>query len=128
MARWRLRCGCRNLAIAYLDDTSSVYQPPADANVIFIIQPIYDISNTEFDQLNAWVKNGGTLILAGDQPYISSALSRYDFSLSYLNSTPDSLPAETPLLTSPDLTSPAPVKAEPLSGFHQIRFCHAVGF
>ena len=100
------------LGYRVLEDASSIFQPPADANVIFIIQPIYDISNAEFDQLDAWVKNGGTLILAGDQPYITSALSRYDFSLSYLNSTPDTLPAETPLLTSPDFTSPAPVKAD----------------
>ncbi len=107
-----LKMWVQKLGYRVLDDTSSVYQPPADANVIFIIQPIYDISNNEFDQLDAWVKKGGMLILAGDQPYISSALSRYDFSLSFLNSTPDSLPAETPLLTSPDFTSPASVKAD----------------
>jgi len=100
----------QKLGIRLLENSSSVYQPPADANIIFIIQPIYDISNNEFDQLDGWVRSGGTLILAGDTPYVSSALKRYDFSLSYLNTAADGLPAQTPLLTSPELTTPAPVK------------------
>ncbi len=107
-----LKMWVQKLGYRVLKDTSSAYRPPAGVDVIFIIQPIYDISNNEFDQLDTWVKGGGTLVLAGDTPYISSALKRYDFSLSYLNRTPDSLPAETPLLTSPDLTSPAPVQPD----------------
>jgi hypothetical protein len=94
------------------ESTSVTFQPPQDVNLILIIEPIIFIDESEWDSLDQWVEQGGMLILAGNAPPMAYALGHYDFSMRYLDSPADSLPAAVPLLTSPPQTDPAPVASD----------------
>ena len=62
------------------EEQLSTFAPPKDVKVIFIIQPILDISDTEWKTLDHWVEQGGALILAGSNFPTSTAIEHYNFS------------------------------------------------
>jgi hypothetical protein len=90
----------------------STFNLPADLKVIFIIQPLLVISDSEWKTLDLWVENGGVLILAGSNFTSSTAIEHYGFSSTFLNTQISELSFETPLLTSPAVTSRIPVPTD----------------
>jgi hypothetical protein len=95
-----------------LDEAGPLFQPKADVKTIFIIQPIIVISEREWDLLDAWIEQGGTLILAGDNYQSNTALDHFDFSLDYLSSPAASISPASPLPASPFLTSTIPIQTD----------------
>jgi hypothetical protein len=91
------------------ESTSAAFQAPQDVDLILILAPIILITDREWDSLNQWIEQGGTLILAGDNMIMAYAIDHYDFSMKYLDSPANSLPAASPLLASPPQTDPASV-------------------
>jgi hypothetical protein len=90
---------------------STAFQPPKDADLIFIVQPALPIEEREWNLLDKWIEAGGTLLIAGDNYASSLAFNHFDASTSFANDPKDSLRAASPLLTSPLLLDPAPVRA-----------------
>ena len=93
------------------DEALSTYQPPQNADLVFILQPVIEISDAEWKTLDQWVANGGTLILAGDNLQTEHAFGHYGFLLTSLDQETSTLSVQTPLLTSPPLTSPISIHA-----------------
>jgi hypothetical protein len=91
------------------EKTPSQYGPPDEAGLVFILQPILPITSDEWETLDTWLEEGGTLILAGDGPPMAAAARHYDFRLRYSFDRPPNLPAQTPLLAAPPLVEGANV-------------------
>jgi len=87
------------------------YQPPEDADLILILQPIVEISDSEWALLEAQIHRGTTLILAGDSFPSQNALEHFGFSTIVLDQETTELTVQNPLLASPLLKSPIPIKA-----------------
>jgi len=107
LALWLSALGYRTLA-----EAGVTYKPPADADVILILQPILQISEGEWKQLDRWVEGGGTLVLAGDGLAALLGFDHYDFQLDLLTKPSDELRPQTPLMTSPAITLPAPLHSD----------------
>jgi Domain of unknown function (DUF4350) len=93
------------------NDVLSTFQPPQDADLLLILQPLIAISDSEWSVLDQRVQNGATLILAGDNGQTQQAFAHYGFSPSLLEQQTALLTVQDPLLTSPLPESPIPVKS-----------------
>ena len=91
--------------------SASAFQPPADAELIIIVQPALLIEDREWDLLDRWIEAGGTLLLAGDNYASAVAFDHFDAATSFTDAASNSLSAASPLLVSPPLLDPAPVRA-----------------
>jgi hypothetical protein len=80
------------------------YTIPATTQLVFLLEPTEFISDAEWNGLDEWVDEGGTLILAGEGLYANFAADHYEFSLNYTRTL--TLTAQTPLLAAPVLTAP----------------------
>lgn len=92
-----------------LEETPVVFQPPQDVKLILVAEPLILITDREWDVLDKWIEQGGTLILAGDGIPAAYAFDHFDFSMKYLDEQADSLTAAAPLLLSPPQTDLVPV-------------------
>ncbi len=81
------------------------FDPDSDIDVIFIIQPIYSITDSEWKLLDQWVERGGTLILAGTNTVTNEAAAHFDFGFVFLPEQADTISAALPILKSPVLES-----------------------
>lgn len=94
------------------DPSSAAFQPPQNADLIFILQPIVGITNDEWSRLDERVINGATLLLAGDSLQTMDALRHYGFSTAVLDQQTTLITVSNPLLASPSLESPIPIKSD----------------
>jgi hypothetical protein len=101
------------------DEVGKEFRPSKDISLLLILEPLTEITAAEWQTIDAWVEDGGTLVLVGDYWPTSRALRHYDFALgvpsfhrtySELEVTP--LTAQTPLLASPPLTLPVRAKLQ----------------
>lgn len=100
-----------DLGFEPIETLQPTFRPPADADVIFILEPLYEVTVSDFKFLDSWVEAGGTLIVAGGGQGAYIVFDHYKFSLGFLESAaPFSLSA--PLLIAPALTEPADLHAE----------------
>jgi len=93
------------LGYSVSDELATTFRPPQDAGVILLLEPTTGVSAKEWETIDAWVEEGGTLVMAGEQRGTLFAVRHYDFEMTYL--TTDKAPAltaQTPLLASPPLT------------------------
>ncbi len=81
------------------------FAPDSDIDIIFIIQPTYSITDSEWELLDQWIQRGGTLILAGSNPVTNEALAHFDFRFAYLPAQAEQISAALPILRSPVLES-----------------------
>jgi hypothetical protein len=95
-----------------LEETQVTFQAPQGVELILLIEPLMFISDRDWDSLDKWVEQGGTLIVAGDKLPAIYAFQHFDFTLSYLDEQAGSLSVAVPLLTSPPQADPAPVTAD----------------
>ncbi len=109
-----LKLWLQQLGYQSVDATSVTYQPPASANLIFILEPVVDISEEEWSLLDQWVESGGSLVLAGDDASQVSlaAIGHYGFTKVFLGQPVTQLTLQTPLLKSPPLEAPVPIKLD----------------
>ncbi len=91
------------------DEILGLFQPPEAASLMLILEPSLRITPDDWQIIDRWVEEGGTLVLAGDQLSTGLAARHYQFTLSYLESTTVTLTIQTPLFVSPP-TSPARVQ------------------
>lgn len=84
---------------------TGTFEPPENADVLFILAPSVSITPDEWERLDEWIDNGGTLVLVGDSLTTIGAFTHFDFILR-LSLPEDSLSVEpTPSLASPPLSS-----------------------
>ncbi len=91
---------------------SASFQPPQNPSLILILQPILPITDNDWSTLDARVAKGATLVLAGDSLPTLVALQHYGFTEEWLAQQTSVLTAQNPLLTSPVLAVPIPVRSD----------------
>lgn len=79
------------------------FRLPADVGLAFIIQPSTRLTDEHLDLLDAWVEQGGTLVLAGDRSFTLLAAQHYNFERTSLNAVQADLGQQSPLFQSPPL-------------------------
>jgi hypothetical protein len=107
-----LKLWMNELGIQTIDESPTNFELPKNADIIFIIQPIIGITESEWKRLDEWVDDGGTLVLAGSNFSSLEGFRHYSFDSSLLDAPAETLSVQTPLLSSPQLTTPIPVKAD----------------
>lgn len=83
------------------------FVPPTDADLVLVLAPLTNMTDRDLEALDAWVKKGGTLVLAGDTAAARSGFEHFKFSRGLLPVTSPPLVAHTPLLDSPPQTDSA---------------------
>jgi uncharacterized protein DUF4350 len=99
-----LQLWVEQLGYGIYDSPVRRYTIPPTMKVVFVLEPTELINEDEWNELDQWVDEGGTLIMAGDQLYASFAMEHYDFVLGYARTF--TITAQTPLLAAPVLTGP----------------------
>lgn len=93
-------------SLGYRPDSSvpGAFALPPEATVAFILEPaIPGVSEEEWQVLDEWVEEGGTLVLAGEGLGTAFSLGHFGFEINYLEGAQPEV-----TLTSPLLHSPAP--------------------
>jgi hypothetical protein len=99
-----LRLWLEQIGYRVNSDSNSDFSPPAEAGVIFMLEPFYDSDENHWLLLDGWVKSGGTLVVAGDGPGSEQVFNHYDIStLGFWPETEITVTVQTPLLASPPL-------------------------
>ena len=57
----------------------SRFAVPDNADIALILQPVVPVSDAEWSELDRWVDEGGTLVVAGSGSAASSALAHFEF-------------------------------------------------
>ncbi len=96
-----------DLKFKVLEPRLESYAPPADADLVLVLAPLTELTDRDLEALDAWVKKGGTLVLAGDTPAARYGFEHFKFSRGLLPVTSPPLAAHTPLLDSPPQTDSA---------------------
>jgi len=105
-----LKLWLKELGIQTVGEVMPGFDPPQNADIILIIQPLLEVSENEWKLIDKWVDEGGTLLLAGDLFPSYLAFRHYEFEVSFLLDRPAELTSQTPLLSSPPLADSAPVR------------------
>jgi hypothetical protein len=98
-----LQLWVEQLGYGLYDSPFNRYTIPPTMKLVFVLEPTETITEDEWEVLDEWVEEGGTLIVAGDQLYASFATRHFDFRLEHSRAL--TLTAQTPLLAAPVLTS-----------------------
>jgi hypothetical protein len=80
------------------------FQPPATADLLFIMEPTINITSAEWETLDEWVDEGGTLILVGDSFNTLFAFEHYEVSRFSVMDT-NAFVEPAPSLASPPLNN-----------------------
>ncbi len=85
------------------DRVTEEYAIPAGAELVIILEPLYFYPHLdeEMDALEAWVKAGGTVLIAGQGIETSRLFAHFDFFDTYLQISQTSLLPGMPVLTNP---------------------------
>jgi hypothetical protein len=78
------------------------YYPPADADLIFVLEPSYDADDSHWQALDAWVEAGGSLIVAGDGWEVDEIFKHFEFNTHDWGSYGE-VTVQSPLLSSPPI-------------------------
>jgi hypothetical protein len=103
-----LRLWLEELEYIHRDIILSEFAVPRGTNVVLMLEPFPGITEDEWQTLDEWVEEGGTLILAGESWGAYQAIRHYRFNLTYLETLVITQTAQTPLLVSPPLVAPVP--------------------
>ena len=87
-------------------ETLSVFALPEQASVVLMLEPYPTITTEEWERLDAWIDDGGTLVLAGDQWGSVLASRHFEFHIAYLLTAVPTLTVQSPLWLSPPVTVP----------------------
>jgi hypothetical protein len=106
-----LRLWLEALGFGIQPDPDLVFQIPENTRLVYLLEPDPGITETEWQLMDEWVENGGTLILGGDTTGAYFAFSHYQFSLRYTDEQEVML-ANTPFFSEPRLVGPVAVKTQ----------------
>ncbi len=95
-----------DLGYAVRDDADNFFRIPQDAHLLLMLEPSI-VADDEWGTIDKWVREGGTLVVAGDGFGTALATRHYTFTLDYLDNPIPVLIAQTPLFASPPLTGAA---------------------
>ncbi|MCG2784070.1 MAG: DUF4350 domain-containing protein [Anaerolineae bacterium] len=89
-------------AIGYevLPDRLSIFSPPANARLIFVLEPSI-LEESEIAALDDWVRQGNTLIVSGVGAGTRLLAEHYQFSLEFANPAVEQVFLQNPLLNIP---------------------------
>jgi hypothetical protein len=90
------------------EETPATYRLPEKVKIVFALEPI-DFSQRDLDTLEQWIRDGGTLIAAGEI-YFRSLAEHFDFELDSFDDDPSEYTLQTPLLLNPLLKNNIPQK------------------
>lgn len=93
------------------DAVSEDFRLPEDTTLVLMLEPNSDFGPSVWEEIDGWVAAGGTLLLAGNGWGTLLAVEHFDFQLVYSSNIPAELAAQTPLFTSPPLTTTVPVQS-----------------
>ncbi len=85
----------------------SSYEVPQETDVLLVLQPTVVFSEQEFEIMDDWVREGGTLILAGSSTPAILLARQFEFNLRFLPQQRQPLHSQTPLMASPPLEQPS---------------------
>ena len=105
--------GARALAL-WLDElgyfttseVTAVFSIPQTTDMILMLEPWPSISNANWEIVDKWVDNGGTLVVAGTNVGTIQAFQHYDFTLRADTGLTQTVTIETPLFASPAIMEP----------------------
>ena len=109
-----LRLWLDELGYPVSDETGSTFHIPEQTSVILVLEPLPGITEGEWEIIDEWLEQGGTLILAGDRWGALLAVRHYGLSLAFMTPAEQNqaatLTAQTPLMASPPLANPVNVQ------------------
>lgn len=108
-----LKLWLQKLDYTIIEETLSSYKLPEAAKIIFVLQPSF-VETSELKVLTTWVRNGGTLFIAGDLDFEALA-ERFNFKTDYFDPTPKQFTVQTPLFQNPALQASIPSGASDFS-------------
>jgi hypothetical protein len=79
------------------------FRIPDNTQLVLMLEPFLGITSSEWEIIDAWVEDGGTLLLVGESGGTLLAVRHYDFNLAYLPGQAIARAPQTPLFTSPRL-------------------------
>jgi hypothetical protein len=91
-------------------ESGETFAPPDKASLTLVLEPLTRFTAEEWQTIDAWVQEGGTLLLAGDGRAIDSAANHYNLDLIHLSTRVLTLTAQTPLFAQPPLQGPVHVQ------------------
>jgi hypothetical protein len=94
-----------------LPDRLSVFAPPAKARLIFVLEPS-GVSQEDIETLDAWVKQGNTLVVGGIRPGARMIAMHYGFSMVYADPAPGKMVFQNPLLSNPAANQAVSLQAD----------------
>lgn len=83
-----------------------------DVDTLFLLEPSVPYSDDDAQRLQNWVRQGHTLILAGDPFSVNVLLAPYQVSLSYLDASVENVTSGAPTLLAPPVST---VQAEAIA-------------
>ena len=92
------------------DEVQTEFEIPENTDVMMLLEPLFGMADEEWEQIDEWVREGGTLIIAGSDIGTLVAFDRYDTLLRGNPLQDLSLSWQNPLLNSP--TIPADIQLE----------------
>ena len=88
------------------DHTDQGFYLPPELDIVLILEPVESITDQEWKHINAWVQEGGTLILVGESWATRNAVRHYDIEIVPLLQVTNTLTAQMPIYT------PLPLKTQ----------------
>lgn len=89
--------------LKYIPQTGNLdlFEVPSKTKIIFILEPLISVNAVEWPRLNAFVQNGGVLVLAGSSSPANSSMRWFDVQLRLLPQRSAKAEAPAPLFRSP---------------------------
>jgi hypothetical protein len=91
-------------------DSVAVFEPPDDTQLLLMLQPTETILESEWQVLDEWVEQGGTLLLAGDSFTTRIAVDHFDIEMLFESAEITQLNAQSPLLSGSLLIDSAEIE------------------
>lgn len=87
---------------------SDVFTIPPETNLMLLLEPRYLLTSSDWELIDKWVNDGGTLLLVGQRFGTLVALEHYPITVMSYTIPTTTLTVETPFLDGPALPNPLP--------------------
>ncbi len=89
----------------HVQEVTSLDKQIESTNLLFILNPIIESSATDANQIDEWVKQGNTLIIAGSPDFTDTLLNVFNVQMTDLSAGSLTLSPAAPVLTNPPFNS-----------------------
>lgn len=87
------------------NNSMSAFDLPPDTHFVIMLEPSVRVTSNDWDIIDEWVNQGGSLLLAGENLNTSQAVEHYDFQVRSLEKPPENLTLQSPLMVIPPVES-----------------------